>query len=150
MNTVGIRKGIGSGVQAADFSDLSNQLEGIQGRNRMFAKINVALVIVVISLVSFSYYYFVWRYAVVDDVKITQDEKDPSKIWFDFRVLNDGFLRYGHQSSVLGDPVVAGQKKRFSYQRPVQGKTEFEVFLRSRSGPLPSWTTKTFKSAGAS
>lgn len=150
MNTEGIRKGVGSGIQSANFSNLSNQLEGIQRRNRIFAKINVALVVVVMSLVSFSYYYFVWRYAVVDEVKITQDEKDPFKIWFDFKVLSDGFLRYGHQNSILGDPVLAGQKKNFWYKRNVPDKAEFSVFLRSRSGPLPSWTTKTFKSAGAS
>ena len=150
MAADGLRKGYGGGLQAGNVSELSNQLEQINLKNKLFKKINFALVIIVAALAIFSFYYFVWRYAVVDEIKITQDTKEPTTVWFDFKVMQDGFLRYGHENSILGEPVKASEKKRFRYKRNVQGKKDFTVFLRSRSGPFPSWTTKTFLVSGGS
>lgn len=148
MAAEGLRKGYGSGLQAGNVSELSNQLERINLKNKLFKKINLALVLIVAALGIFSYYYFVWRYAEVDEIKITQDTKEPGTVWYDFKVIQDGFLRYGRENSILGEPVTAGENRRFRYRRPVQGNKEFSVFLRSRSGPFPSWTTKSFLVSG--
>ncbi len=150
MAAEGLRKGYGGGLQAGNVSELSNQLEQINLKNKLFKKINLALVLIAAALAIFSYYHFVWSYAVVDDLKITQDAKDPLNVFFDFKVLRGGFLRYGHEKSALGEPVKAGENRRFRYKRNVRGKKEFTVFIRSRSGPFPSWTTKTFLVSGGS
>jgi hypothetical protein len=148
MAAEGLRKGYGSGLQAGTVSELSNQLEQINLRNKLFKKINFALVVVVAGLAIFSFYYFVWRFAVVDDIKITQDEKEPTTVWYDFKVIQGGILQWGRENSVVSEPVPTGEKRRFRYKRPGLGKKEFSVYLRSRSGPFPSWTSKTFLVSG--
>jgi hypothetical protein len=145
----GARRGYGNGLQAGDVSDLSHQLEQIKKKNRLFKKVNFGLAAIVVALISFSFYYFVWSYAVIDEVKITQDSKDPSAVWFDFNVTSGGFLRYGHGQSSSGEPVEKGDKRHFRYQRDAYGK-DFTVFVRSRWLIFPSWTTKTFSVSGGS
>jgi len=146
----GVRRGYGGGLQTGDVSELSHQLEQIKRKNRLFKQINFGLAAIVVALLAFSFYYFVWSYAIIDDVKITQDSKDPLDIWFDFKVISGGFLRYSHEKSILGEPVETGATRRFHYKRAVQGKKDFTVFVRSRWAIFPSWTTKTFLVSGGS
>jgi hypothetical protein len=144
----GLRKGIGDGLQQGNFSELGNQLEQLKKKTILFTGMNVGVAAAIVGMVAFSYYYFVWRYAVIDEVKMTQDAAEPIRVWFDFKVLQGGYLEYGHEKSLLGEPVETGEKKHFRYGRHVAGKKEFQVFVRSRTGPFPSWTTKTFQVSG--
>jgi len=144
----GLRKGIGDGLQKGNASELGNQLQQLKKKTVLFTSMNFGVAVVIVAMAMFSYYHFVWRYAVIDDLKITQDATEPTRVWFDFKVLQGGFLEYGHEKSLMGEPVETGAKKHFRYGRQVVGKKEFEVFVRSRWGPFPSRTAKTFQVTG--
>lgn len=144
-----LRRGYGDGLQVGNVSELGNQLEQLKKKTVLFKTMNLGVAAVIVAMAVFSYYYFVWRYAVIDEVKITQDSSEPFVVWFDFKVLKGGFLEYGHEKSLLGEPVATGDKRHFRYKRHVTGKKEFDVFVRSRSGPFPERSTKTFQVSGA-
>ncbi len=96
-----------SGLGRAE-AELKVQHQEAVRRTRRFGKTFVGLLVMAAFVIGFSFYYFVWRYAVIDQVKITQDSANPSSVGFRFTVVSDGFIEYGHGNSRSGEPSGQG------------------------------------------
>lgn len=138
-----------SGLDRAE-AELKVQLQEAVRRTRRFGKTFVGLLVMAAFIIGFSFYYFVWRYAVIDQVKITQDSANPSTVGFRFAVVSEGFIEYGHGNSRSGEPVGKGDERNFSYRRPVrESETRFTVFIRCRKAIFPYWYSETFWAKGS-
>lgn len=137
---------MGDRLQTADVSKLTYELEKSKKKTKLLKQAIWGLAVLIGIAAICSYYFLVLSYASIEGLKITQSSSDPTKVQFNFTVTSDGFLEYGHQTSVLGEPVKKGDKRDFTRQREVDpSKNEYVVFVRSRSGIFPLWTTQTFQ-----
>src|SRR5208337_2417987 len=104
---------------------------------------------VFIAVAAFSFYYFVWSYAVLDNIRMTLDAANPPKVRVTYEVKYGGRVNYyyGRISSEYGrvsseTSYEAGEKDDFELR--VIDQSEFSVSVRSRRGIFPSWHTEHF------
>ena len=144
-----IKRGYGAGLQAIDFSDVARQIEQAKKKNKLLKGSAVGLLVVSLLIGYLLFDYFVGRYAVIEDLKMTQDAKTPTRVDFTFLVKKDGVVVRGYEKAVVEDIVSANQKQHFWWNWTVdKSKNEFTVYTRSRWGIFPTWETKTFALSG--
>jgi 4-amino-4-deoxy-L-arabinose transferase-like glycosyltransferase len=149
MAQQGFHRDFGNAVQTGEISELLKQFEEAKRKSRKLRKAISGLALLLALAAGFSFYLLVWRYAAIDEVKITQDTADPAKVRFRFVVVSDGFLKYGHRNSSSGEPVRRGDRRDFEYKRDVPlSQEKFKVFIRSRSGILPALYSESFSTRG--
>jgi len=150
MNENKLKSSYGGGLQAIDFSDVSRQIEQAKKKNKRLKQGSVVLVVAALLLGGLLFNYFVWRYAVIDNLQITQDSSERRKADFAFNVKSGGVVSRGYEKAVNEDIVSTGQNASFHWLWYVPpSKQEFTVYVRSRWGIFPTWETKTFSlSAG--
>ena len=140
-----IKRGYGAGLQAIDFSDVARQIEQAKKKNKLLKGSAIGLVVVSLLIGYLLFDYFVGRYAVIEDLKMTQDAKTPTRVDFTFLVKKDGVVVRGYEKALVEDIVSANQKQHFEWNWTVdKSKNEFTVYTRSRWGIFPTWETKTF------
>ena len=140
-----IKRGYGAGLQAIDFSDVARQIEQAKKKNKVLKGSALALLVVSLLIGYLLFDYFIGRYAVIEDLQITQDAKTPTWVDFKFLVKKDGVVVRGYEKAVVEDIVSTTQKQHFWWNWDVdKPKTEFTVYTRSRRGIFPTWETKTF------
>ena len=158
MAKVGLKGGFGAGLERGDFSELSLQLEHARKKTKLFRRIITGLALLIVIVAIFSFDYFIWRYAVIDNPKISLDSvwmssnRKRSGIWIrmSFDVKKSGILECVFPGSTLVEPVNSGEKRNFRWRcgDVPQSQREFTAFIRSISGVLPGWETKTFSIPG--
>ena len=89
--------------------------------------------------------HFVWRYAVIEDLQITQRQGDWKMVDFKFKVKKGGIVTRGYEKAVSEDIVREGHNASFEWRWYVDpAKKDFSVYVRSRWGFIPIWETKIF------
>lgn len=140
-----LKGGYGGGLQAMDFSDVSRQIERAKKKNRQLKHSMFGLAIAAFVIAGLLFNYFVWRYAVIDNLQMTQDSSERKKVHFAFNVKHGGVVSRGYEEAVTEDIVAAGRTHKFSWSWYISPpKQEFTVYVRSRWGIFPTWETKTF------
>src|SRR5208283_6197947 len=92
----------------------------------------------------FCFHYFVWRYAVIDDISVTQDTSDTKKIWWKFAVKEGGIVERGYERAVIRDLVSPGRETLYWSWYVPDGTQQFTTFVRYRQGIFPRWQTNFF------
>lgn len=140
-----IKRGYGAGLQAIDFSDISGQIEKAKKRNKQLKIIGAILLMLSLIIGYLLYGYFVGRYAVIEDLVMTQDISNPRLIHFKFSVKEGGIVEKGYEKAIIEEIVRANSKPTFRWSWAVEpSKREFEVYVRSRSGVIPVREKRTF------
>lgn len=138
-------RGSQEGLGSADVSQLRNQLEKVRKQNSMLRIGVIGLFALVLLIGYLIFYWHVGRYAVIDDLQITQDATTRKKVYFRWHVKEGGLIRRGYEGATAEDVVIAGKKDSYEWGWFVApSQKEFTVYLRSRSGIFPTWTTKVF------
>jgi len=140
-----LERGFGGGLQAIDFSDVARQIEQAKKRNRILKQSMAALIVFAVVMAGLLYNYFVLRFAIIEDLKITQDTSEPKKIHYQFKAKTGGIVEAGYEKAIMEDIVTAGRNHTFYWSWTVHpSKREFTFYLRSRGGILPTTETRSF------
>jgi hypothetical protein len=125
--------------------ELSHQLGIVRKRNRSL-KLGVGGLIVLLVLVaSLFYHFFVWRYAVLEEMSIKQDASQPTRVYFTFKVKSGGLIERGFGNAISEDELATGDAGTFVWQWHVpETARDFTVYARSRWAIFPTWQTRTF------
>ena len=133
------------GLQVWDFGELSRQLKQVSRQNALLKTCIIVSIPVFIAVAVFSFYHFVWSYAVLNNIRMTQDAANPTHVRVTYEVKHGGRVNYSYGELWSAEkPYETGDKDDFNCRVGTGGKPEFIIYVRSRQGIFPSRHTEHF------